>query len=47
MSGDSQAMHRMKIGMVVFDQSKGAAVITLLDETGQRAWEIPELGYLP
>jgi bifunctional DNase/RNase len=27
----------MKIGMVVFDQSKGAAVITLLDETGQRA----------
>lgn len=37
MSGDSQTMHRMKIGMVVFDQSKGAAVITLLDETGQRA----------
>jgi bifunctional DNase/RNase len=30
-------MHRMKIGMVVFDQSKGAAVITLLDETGKRA----------
>ncbi|MGH8058318.1 MAG: bifunctional nuclease family protein [Candidatus Entotheonellia bacterium] len=30
-------MHRMKIGMVVFDQSKGAAVITLVDETGKRA----------
>lgn len=30
-------MHRMKVGMVVFDQSKGAAVITLLDETGKRA----------
>jgi len=29
-------MHRMKIGMVVFDQSKGAAVITLVDETGKR-----------
>lgn len=37
MSGDSQTMHRMKVGMVVFDQSKGAAVITLLDETGKRA----------
>ena len=37
MSRDSQAMHRMKVGMVVFDQSKGAAVITLLDETGKRA----------
>ena len=37
MSEDSQTMHRMKIGMVVFDQSKGAAVITLLDETGKRA----------
>jgi uncharacterized protein len=36
-SGDFQTMHRMKIGMVVFDQSKGAAVITLLDETGKRA----------
>jgi uncharacterized protein len=33
---DSQTLHRMKIGMVVFDQSKGAAVITLVDETGQR-----------
>ncbi len=30
-------MHRMKIGMVVFDQSKGAAVITLVDDTGKRA----------
>jgi bifunctional DNase/RNase len=30
-------MHRMKIGMVVFDQSKGAAVITLVDDTGRRA----------
>jgi bifunctional DNase/RNase len=30
-------MHRMKVGMVVFDQAKGAAVITLLDETGKRA----------
>lgn len=30
-------MYRMKIGMVVFDQSKGAAVITLVDETGKRA----------
>lgn len=30
-------MQRMKIGMVVFDQSKGAAVITLVDETGKRA----------
>jgi bifunctional DNase/RNase len=29
-------MHRMKIGMVVFDQAKGAAVITLIDETGKR-----------
>jgi uncharacterized protein len=29
-------MHRMKIGMVVFDQSKGAAVITLVDDTGRR-----------
>jgi hypothetical protein len=29
-------MHRMKIGMVVFDQSKGAAVITLVDDTGKR-----------
>ena len=37
MSGDSQAMHRMKIGMVVFDQSKGAAVITLVDDSGKRA----------
>jgi uncharacterized protein len=36
-SGDSQTMHRMKIGMVVFDQSKGAAVITLVDDTGKRA----------
>jgi bifunctional DNase/RNase len=27
----------MKIGMVVFDQSKGAAVITLIDDTGKRA----------
>lgn len=30
-------MHRMKIGMVFLDQSKGAAVITLVDETGKRA----------
>jgi bifunctional DNase/RNase len=30
-------MHRMKIGMVVFDQSKGAAVITLVDESGKHA----------
>jgi uncharacterized protein len=34
---DSQTLHRMKIGMVVFDQSKGAAVITLVDDTGKRA----------
>jgi bifunctional DNase/RNase len=30
-------LHRVKIGMVVFDQSKGAAVITLVDDTGKRA----------
>ncbi len=30
-------MERMKIGMVVFDQSKGAAVITLVDDTGKKA----------
>jgi hypothetical protein len=30
-------MEKMKIGMVVFDQSKGAAVITLVDETGKKA----------
>jgi bifunctional DNase/RNase len=35
-SEDFPTMHRMKIGMVVFDQSKGAAVITLIDETGKR-----------
>jgi bifunctional DNase/RNase len=29
-------MHRMKIGMVFLDQAKGAAVITLIDETGKR-----------
>jgi bifunctional DNase/RNase len=35
-SEDFPTMHRMKIGMVVFDQAKGAAVITLIDETGKR-----------
>ncbi|RMF83853.1 MAG: bifunctional nuclease family protein [Nitrospinota bacterium] len=30
-------MEKMKIGMVVFDQSKGAAVITLIDDTGKKA----------
>lgn len=38
-------MHRMKIGMVVFDQSKGAAVITLVDETGK--WALPLLIGVP
>ena len=44
MSGNSQTMHRMKIGMVVFDQSKGAAVITLVDDTGKRALPLPDRG---
>jgi len=29
-------MNRMKVDMVAFDQSKGAAVVSLIDESGQR-----------
>ncbi|GIX47648.1 MAG: hypothetical protein KatS3mg131_1859 [Candidatus Tectimicrobiota bacterium] len=29
-------MHRVKIGTVLFDQAKGAAIVTLVDEAGRR-----------
>jgi bifunctional DNase/RNase len=35
-----QALQKMKIGTVLFDQSKGAAVVTLVEEAGDRVLPI-------
>ncbi len=37
---EERTLHRMRIGAVLFDQAKGAAVVTLVEEDGERSLPI-------